>query len=167
MVTQKLEQAVISRKDFSERYNMSHVAALKYFNRGRWMMPDGITYHSWQDGKRWFAEAETETGNEKITGNRPITPEALKAQKTIEEIKLLRNRNEKMREELMLDWSRICYRTFSVFYGAVAGRIMGLRIDKELAKKLDDIIKEETSTIEENLNAALEEYENESRGRLR
>ena len=158
MVTDGLQK--MSRKEFSEKYKMSHVAALKYFTRGRWTMPDGVTYSSWRDGRKWFASVEGDAvgkGGPAGGGSKPITPEALKAKKTLEEIKLLQNRNERMRSGLMKDWSDICLRVFSVFYGAIAGRIMGLRIDKELAKKLDNIIKEETATIEENLNAALEE----------
>lgn len=158
----------VTIKDFTAKYKMSQPAALKYFTRGRWTMPDGVTYSSWRDGRKWFAsvEGDREAGNGG-QGKKPITPESLKAKKTVEEIKLLQNRNERMRSELLHDWSNICLRTFSVFYGAVAGRIMGLRIDKELAEKMNTIIKEETEKIEASLNENMEEYENENRVRIR
>ena len=160
----------VTIKDFTAKYKMSQPAALKYFTRGRWTMPDGVTYSSWRDGRKWFASIEGESETVKRGsdgGSRPITPESLKAKKTVEEIKLLQNRNERMRAELLHDWSNICLRTFSVFYGAVAGRIMGLRIDKELAEKMNTIIKEETEKIEASLNENMEEYENENRVRIR
>ena len=160
----------VTIKDFTAKYKMSQPAALKYFTRGRWTMPDGVTYVSWRDGRKWFASIEGESETVKRGsdgGSRPITPESLKAKKTVEEIKLLQNRNERMRAELLHDWSNICLRTFSVFYGAVAGRIMGLRIDKELAEKMNTIIKEETEKIEASLNENMEEYENENRVRIR
>jgi len=145
---------------------MTRQAAQKYFNRGRWQSKDGVAWRSWKDNGKWFAEEEQVAPSSNSSSKAP-SPEALKAKKMLEEIRLLQNRNERMRSELLRDWTQCMFSSFSGYFGAVAGRIMGLRLDKETARKIDLILKEETAKIQERVSAELEEYENENKVRLR
>ena len=156
-------------QQFADQYGMTRQAAMKYFARGRWGMPDGSTWRSMKSKGKWYAEREEEAPPDvaKPAPNRPVTPEALKAKKTLEEIKLLQNKNDKMRGDLMQDWTRCMYRAFSGFYGAVAGRIMGMRLDKDLAERLDMVLKEETETIQDRVDEAIKEYEDDNKMRVR
>jgi len=158
----------LSAQEYATRYKITRQGAMKYFNRNRWTAADGVTWHAFREGVKWYAEIEDNSG-ENSQGQKKITmtPEVLKAKKTVEEIKLLQNRNDKMRADLMRDWTNCVYRAFSGFYGAVAGRINGLRIDKELADKLNDILKAETDGLQARLDSEMEEYEEANKIRIR
>jgi hypothetical protein len=99
--------------------------------------------------------------------NKPITPEALKALKIRQEILLLQNRNDRIRSEMMADWTQCMYRAFSGMYGAIAGRIMALRLEKATAARIDKILLEEADALQERIDEEIKEYENENKTRVR
>lgn len=159
---------MLSVKEYAAKYKQTQQGAMRHVVKGRWVSPDGITWQSYKNKGHWTIEQESAAPAEgEKKSNEPITPQALKAKKTVEEIKLLQNRNDKMRLDLMRDWNNCVYRAFSGFYGAVAGRINGLRIDKELADKLNDILKAETDGLQARIDSEMEEYEEANKIRIR
>jgi predicted transcriptional regulator len=163
---------------FAERYRMTRQAAMKYMRRGRWSMPDGMAWHSMQEDGRWFAESEGEVElpapltaplqpGQKPPGPKPITPEALKFKKMYEEIRLLQNRNNDIRSQLLRDWCDCDYRAAQQFFASLTGRVMALRVDDDLAKKLNDIIQDEARQWQQRLNDELDEYEQKNREKIR
>jgi hypothetical protein len=84
-----------------------------------------------------------------------------------EEIRLLQNRNERLRSDLLKDWGDCLHRAAAGMFGAMAGKLMALRLDKELAEKIDSIVQEEAGAIEARLNEEIDAYEADNRVRLR
>ena len=154
-------------KEYAAKYGITQQATMKHLAKGRWLAGDGAAYAAYRKGRRWVIEEEPAAPGLRTAPDKTVTPDSLKAKKTLEEIKLLQNRNEKMRAELMHDWSRCLYRAASGLYGAMASRLMALRLDKDLAKKIDAIIQEEAASLESRMNAEVEQYEDENRVRLR
>lgn len=150
---------------YASEMGISKPAALEHVNRLSWVSKDGRSWTS----QKIKVKNKTVWDIQEETGRSDETQEikSLKDKKTVEEIKLLQNRNAKMRADLMRDWTNCMYRGFTGFFGAVSGKINGLRIDKELADKLNDILKTETDSLQERIDQELHEYEEANKVRLR
>ncbi len=154
----------MTTKDFMGRYGFTRPTVDKYISRGRWTMPDGATWTAKKHGGKWVLNVETQTSQESKRG---ITPEQLKAKKTYEEIRLLQNRNERMRAELLRDWNEIIFRSISKFLGELITSCMALKLDAQRAKKLDGIIRKMFSKVESLVNEEMEAFEDENKAKLR
>lgn len=158
----------LSAQEYATRYKITRQGAMKYFNRNRWTAADGVTWHAFREGVKWYAESEDNSG-ENSQGQKKITmtPEVLKAKKTLEEIRLLQQRNDKMRSDLMRDWTDCVYNAFIIFFGSLAGRITAMRLPQDQVNEINKILKEEVDKLQSNVDEQIREYEEANKARVR
>ena len=155
----------MTTQDYAKRHGVTEQAALKHFSRGTWTDRDGTCWRAEKRGKQWDVEIVANGGDAGAVGG--INTAALRARKTVEEIRMLQNRNEKIWQTRFAAWNDCVLRALSECCGDFAARVTALRIDPETARQVETAFRDAMGRANEKAQEELTAYWDSERERIR
>lgn len=143
--------------EYAKEMGISKPSALDHVRRLQWETKDGRRFQS----SKTLVKGKTVWNIKELssvpTGEKSL--DELKKEKMIAEIAMLRQRNGKMRSDLMRDWTDCMYNAFIIFFGSLAGRITAMRLPQDQVNEINKILKEEVDKLQSNVDDQIREYE--------
>jgi len=164
----------VNLPEYAEEVGISKQGAAKAARKGEWASRDGRRWRSTArdsgNGKTsWDIQSAdgrpTKQTLERMPGN--LTVMDLKALDLEQNVLLKQNRNDRIWRDRFRDWDDILHTALLTMCGSVSARIMSLRLNKDVAEKINAIYQDGFADLDAALSAELKAYWDQQKERLR
>ena len=147
--------------EYAQMVGVTRQAAHGHVTRGQWMLPDGRMCQATKKGRQWDIQVSDPEQNQE----RRVTPDGLKMQKMIEEIRLLRNRNEKLWDERFSEVLEMSRQAMASCFAQIGSAINSLRLDRETIERIEKVRKPVVERVDDAFAEQLEAWKERNRVR--